>query len=73
MFSMKLLAKVKEDGETHKNKVRIHMRATLRNKLRKNLGREITDNLYAPSIAVRRKVIKMFKLSTATPVLKKSA
>ncbi|WP_374949434.1 MFS transporter [Mucilaginibacter sp.] len=61
MLSLRLLAKVKEDGETHKNKVRIHMRAALRNKLRKNVGREMADNLYAPSLAVRRKVVKLFK------------
>jgi MFS family permease len=62
MLSLKLLAKVKEDGETDKDKVKIHMHAALRNKLRKNLGREITNNLYAPSSAIRRKVIKIFRL-----------
>jgi MFS family permease len=73
MLSLKLLAKVKEDGETHKDKVRIHMRAAFRNKLRKNFGREITNNLYAPSLAIRRKVVKMFKPDVVVKELKRSA
>jgi len=73
LASMRLLGKVKEDGETHKDKVRMHMRAALRNKLRKNIGREMADNLYAPSLAVRRKVVKMFKADAAADSLQKTA
>jgi hypothetical protein len=54
--------------------VRIHMRAAFRNKLRKNLGREITNNLYAPSSAIRRRVVKMFRPDAAVvKELKRSA
>jgi MFS family permease len=70
MLSLKLLAKVKEDGETHKDKVKTHMHAAFRNKLRKNLGREVTNNLYAPSSAIRRTVVEIFRPNV---VVKKSA
>jgi MFS family permease len=73
MLSLKLLAKVKEEGETHKDKVRIHMRASFRNKLRKNFGREITNNLYAPSSAIKRTVVKMFRPDAEVKELKRSA
>jgi MFS family permease len=63
MASLKLLNKISEQGETHRRKVRMHMRAALRNKMRKNLGRGLTDNLYAPSIAVRKNVAKMMQLA----------
>jgi MFS family permease len=63
LASLKLLSKVNEQGETHRRKVRMHMRATLRNKMRKNLGRRLTDNLYAPSITVRKNVVKMMRLA----------
>ncbi|MFD0766919.1 MFS transporter [Mucilaginibacter lutimaris] len=59
LASLKLLNKVSEQGETHRRKVRMHMRATLRNKMRKNLGRELADNLYAPSIAIRKNMVRM--------------
>jgi MFS family permease len=72
MLSLRLLAKVKEQGEIHKHKVAIHMRAAFRNKLRKNIGREMADNLYSPSLAVRRKVVRLFKTAT-TDTLKESA
>ena len=62
--SLKLLSKVNEQGETHRRKVRMHMRAALRNKMRKNIGRELTDNLYAPSIAIRKNIVKMMQLAT---------
>jgi MFS family permease len=58
LASLKLLAKVNEHGETHRWKVKMHMRATFRNKMRKNLGRDLTDNLYAPSIAVRKNLLR---------------
>jgi MFS family permease len=64
LASLKLLNKINEQGETHRRKVRMHMRATLRNKMRKNLGRRLTDNLYAPSITVRKNVVKMMRLAT---------
>jgi MFS family permease len=64
LASLKLLNKVSEHGETHRRKVRMHMRAALRNKMRKNLGRELTDNLYAPSIAVRKNMIKVINFAT---------
>lgn len=72
MLSLRLLAKIKEDGEIHKTKVVIHMRATVRHKLRKNIGREVTDSIYAPSLAVRRKVVRMMKYNQAR-VYKRSA
>ncbi|MFD0794074.1 MFS transporter [Mucilaginibacter litoreus] len=71
--SLKLLKRVSEQGETHKRKVRMHMRAALRNKLRKNLGREVTDNLYAPSIAVSRKVVGMLGQKTPHGRFRQSA
>jgi phage baseplate assembly protein W len=43
----------------------MHMRAALRNKMRKNLGRELTDNLYAPSIAVRKNMVKVINFATS--------
>jgi MFS family permease len=61
--SLKLLNKISEHGETHRRKVRMHMRAALRNKMRKNLGRGLTDNLYAPSIALRKNVVKIMQLA----------
>jgi len=64
LASLKLLSKVNEQGETHRRKVRMHMRAALRNKMRKNLGRELTNNLYAPSIAIRKNIVKMMQLAT---------
>jgi MFS family permease len=64
LASLKLLSKVNEQGETHRRKVRMHMRAALRNKMRKNLGRELTDNLYAPSITIRKNIEKMIRLTT---------
>lgn len=73
MASLRLLAKVKEQGETHKRKVSIHMRAAFRNKLRKNIGREMADNLYAPSLAVRRRVVKMLRTDDLPKSISRSA
>jgi MFS family permease len=61
VISLRLLAKIKEEGETNKYKVVTHMRATVRHRLRKNIGREVTDNLYAPSLAMRRKIRLIMK------------
>lgn len=72
MLSLRLLAKVKEQGETHRAKVVVHMRATFRNKLRRNLGRETADSIYSPTLAVRRQVVKLMKSNTGS-AYKKSA
>jgi MFS family permease len=61
--SLKLLNKVSEQGETHRRKVRMHMRAAFRNQMRKNLGRGFTDNLYAPSIVVRKNIVRVMKFA----------
>jgi hypothetical protein len=61
--SLKLLNKVSEQGETHRRKVRMHMRAAFRNQMRKNLGRGFTDNLYAPSIIVRKNIVRVMKFA----------
>jgi MFS family permease len=73
LLSLKLLAKIKEEGETNKYKVVTHMRATVRHKLRKNIGREVIDNLYAPSLAVRRKVGRILKQRESWNNYRKSA
>ncbi|MBL4675083.1 MAG: MFS transporter [Mucilaginibacter sp.] len=52
--SLRLLKKVSEQGETHRRKVRMHIRAALRNKLRRKLGRKFTDQLYRPSLTMRK-------------------
>lgn len=52
--SLRLLKKVSEQGETHRRKVRMHMRAALRHKLRRKLGRKLTDHLYRPSLTMRK-------------------
>ncbi|TWR31542.1 MFS transporter [Mucilaginibacter pallidiroseus] len=65
--SLQLLSKVKEVGEIKSKKVKMHMRAALRNKLRSNIGREFTDNLYAPSIAVRKNVSRLIKKTQLSP------
>jgi MFS family permease len=66
LASLKLLNRINEHGETHRRKVRMHMRAALRNKLRKNIGRKLTNNLYAPSLTMRRNVRKMIGRPSAT-------
>jgi hypothetical protein len=71
LISLRLLNKVKEQGEINKVRMVVHMRAGLRNQLRANLGRKVTDGLYYPSALVRRKVIRL-KRSDAR-IYKKSA
>jgi MFS family permease len=61
LLSLKFLSRVKEQGEIDKGRAVIHMRARFRNKVRKNLGREMADGIYLPSVMVRRKMRKMFK------------
>jgi MFS family permease len=60
MLSLKLLSKVKEQGEVRKSRVRVHMRASFRYKLRNKMGRKRVDQLYAPSILVKRNFNRIF-------------
>lgn len=53
LFSLRLLRKVKEEGEIDKNRMAIHLRAGIRSKLRDNLGRQTAEKLYYPADYIR--------------------
>ena len=63
------MGKIKEAGEVNKDRVVIHMRVRMRNRLRDNLGREMAETIYQPSAVVKRKI----KLYKAQQVIKRSA
>lgn len=60
LLSLRLLNKVKERGEINRDRLVIHMRMQMRQKLRANLGRRVTNGLYYPSTVVRKNVVKLF-------------
>lgn len=61
LFSLRLLNRIEEEGETDRDRVVIYMRASLRSKMRNNLGREVADGIYYPSTAVRKKMNRLFR------------
>lgn len=61
MLSLRLLSKVKEKGEVRKDRVMIYMRASLRQRVRKNIGRKRADRFYKPSLMVKRKARQRLK------------
>jgi MFS family permease len=61
MLSLRLLNKVKEEGEIDKGRMVVHLRAGFRNQLRTNLGRNITDGLYYPANMIKRNKVKRLK------------
>ncbi|WP_299516674.1 MFS transporter [Mucilaginibacter sp.] len=71
MLSLRFLGRVTEPGETAKARAVIHLRANLRKKLRKQLGREVADRVYLPAIIARRRSKKLLKQKrySAFPVL----
>ncbi|MDB5017236.1 MAG: transporter [Mucilaginibacter sp.] len=60
MLSLRFLGRIKEHGEIDKERAVIHMRQRFRNKLRKNLGRQVTDGIYLPSVMIRRRIKRLF-------------
>jgi MFS family permease len=61
LVSLRLLTKVKEEGEIDKRRMVIHMHANLREKLRTNLGRKVTNKLYFPAAMTKRKKVRRLK------------
>jgi MFS family permease len=61
MLSLKLLARIKEQGETHRDRVMTYMRATIRLKMRHKLGLKRAGKSYKQSRLIRRKIKKHFK------------
>lgn len=59
LASLKMLGRVKEQGEIAGRRMTVHMRIGFRNRLRTNLGRRMADRIYNPSAMVRRKVTKL--------------
>ncbi|RVT97289.1 MFS transporter [Mucilaginibacter limnophilus] len=59
LLSLRLLNKVKEQGEINQYRMVAQMRVKLRSKLRANLGRRVTDGLYYPSVVVKRNVVRV--------------
>ncbi|SDE96357.1 Major Facilitator Superfamily protein [Mucilaginibacter pineti] len=55
ILSLRLLTKVKEQGEVHKRKAVTHMRASLNRKLRKNVSRRVVNDVSAPTLTAKIK------------------
>jgi MFS family permease len=62
MFSLRLLTNVQEEGETHKSAVVVHMRRSLRRRLRKPLARKKALRV-VPAPVKRNRWQKPFKKS----------
>ena len=62
MFSLRLLTTVQEEGETHKSAVVVHMRRSLRRRLRKPLARKKALRV-VPAPVKRNRWQKPFKKS----------
>lgn len=71
LLSLRFLSRVKEQGEIVKARAVIHLRASIRKRLRKNLGRGVADKIYLPSIVARRRKKRLMrqKRNSAFPVL----
>ncbi len=63
LLSLRLLTRVKEQGEINQYRMVAQMRVKLRSKLRANLGRRVTDGIYYPSVVVKRNVGRVVKLT----------
>jgi MFS family permease len=61
LISLRLLRKVKEEGEIRNNRLVIHMRTRFRSNLRTYLGRGMTDKLYYPRTVMHRRKIRRIK------------
>jgi MFS family permease len=61
LFSLRVLSRVNEQGEIDKVRAVIHMRAGLRRRLRANLGHQVADRIYLPTIIARRRMKKILK------------
>jgi MFS family permease len=61
LFSMRFLNRVAEQGETDKAWAVMHMRAGIRKRLRRSLGREIADHIYLPAVVARRRSKRLLK------------
>lgn len=72
LLSLRFLNRVKEQGEIDKQRAVVYMRAGVRKKLRKSLGKEVADRIYLPAVVARRRREKKLlqqKLYSAFPVL----
>jgi len=61
LISLRLLKKVKEEGEISNNRMVIYMHTNFRSKLRIRLGRGMTDKLYYPRTVMHQRKIRRLK------------
>lgn len=61
LISLRLLKKVKEEGEIRNKRLVIHMQTRFRSNLRACLGRGMTDKLYYPRTVIHRRKIRRLK------------
>ncbi|MDB5023225.1 MAG: transporter [Mucilaginibacter sp.] len=73
LLSLRLLTRVKEEGEVSKGRAVIYMRAEFKNKLRNNRPAGYSLESSNVSISKRAQIVRLFKRKTANQSYKRSA